>query len=154
MLRGQKSQVKLIPAGIHDKNTPSSAFPDPGNARLAIINASYRSLTHDHEEITDVAARMPDRPGLDAGLGAVGVVGLFFVLVTVMLLIVTALLTLAGYSLDETLVEIIEIKDHPWFLGCQFHPEFKSKPGNPHPLFRDFIKASLKNAKKQIMAKE
>jgi CTP synthase len=49
-----------------------------------------------------------------------------------------------GISPDETLVEIVEIKDHPWFLGCQFHPEFKSKPFNPHPLFRDFIKASLK----------
>ena len=48
-----------------------------------------------------------------------------------------------GISPDETLVEIVELKDHPWFLGCQFHPEFKSKPFNPHPLFRDFIKASL-----------
>ncbi|MGC8937832.1 MAG: glutamine amidotransferase-related protein, partial [Thermodesulfovibrio sp.] len=42
------------------------------------------------------------------------------------------------------LVEIIEFKEHPWFLGCQFHPEFKSKPFRPHPLFREFIKASLK----------
>ncbi len=49
-----------------------------------------------------------------------------------------------GISPDETLVEIVELKDHPWFLGCQFHPEFKSKPFNPHPLFREFIKASLK----------
>jgi CTP synthase len=38
----------------------------------------------------------------------------------------------------------VELRDHPWFLGCQFHPEFKSKPFNPHPLFREFIKASLK----------
>jgi CTP synthase len=50
-----------------------------------------------------------------------------------------------GISPDETLVEIIEIKDHPWFLGCQFHPEFKSKPFNPHPLFRDFIGAAIKH---------
>jgi CTP synthase len=41
------------------------------------------------------------------------------------------------------LVEIVELKDHPWFLGCQFHPEFKSKPMSPHPLFRDFIRAAL-----------
>jgi CTP synthase len=51
---------------------------------------------------------------------------------------------ITGISPDETLVEIVELKDHPWFLGCQFHPEFKSKPFKPHPLFRDFIKASLK----------
>ncbi|MEZ4551621.1 MAG: hypothetical protein R2874_14415 [Desulfobacterales bacterium] len=35
------------------------------------------------------------------------------------------------------------MKDHPWFLGCQFHPEFKSRPMNPHPLFRDFIRAAV-----------
>jgi CTP synthase len=52
-----------------------------------------------------------------------------------------------GLSPDEELVEIVEIADHPWFLGCQFHPEFKSSPMHPHPLFRDFIKASLKNSK-------
>ena len=48
-------------------------------------------------------------------------------------------LLFSGLSPDGTLVEIIELKDHPWFLGCQFHPEFKSNPMNPHPLFRDFI---------------
>ncbi len=57
-------------------------------------------------------------------------------------------LVVSGTSPDHELVEIIELKDHPWFLGCQFHPEFKSKPQNPHPLFRDFIKAAMKNAKK------
>lgn len=50
----------------------------------------------------------------------------------------------SGTSPDGQLVEIIELRDHPWFLGCQFHPEFKSKPFKPHPLFRDFIYASLK----------
>ncbi len=50
-----------------------------------------------------------------------------------------------GLSSDGELVEIIELKDHPWFLGCQFHPEFKSRPMKPHPLFREFIKASLRN---------
>ena len=47
-------------------------------------------------------------------------------------------------SPDGELVEIIEIENHPWFLGCQFHPEFKSRPTEPHPLFRAFIEASLK----------
>jgi CTP synthase len=55
-------------------------------------------------------------------------------------------LTFSGLSPDKELVEIVEWRDHPWFLGCQFHPEFKSKPMDPHPLYRDFIKASLKKA--------
>ena len=54
-------------------------------------------------------------------------------------------LVFSGTSPNGELVEIIEISDHPWFLGCQFHPEFKSRPMKPHPLFRDFIGASLKN---------
>jgi CTP synthase len=53
-------------------------------------------------------------------------------------------LRLTGLSPDETLVEIIEIDEHPWFLGCQFHPEFKSRPLDPHPLFKDFIAAAAK----------
>ncbi len=56
-------------------------------------------------------------------------------------------LVISGSSPDGQLVEIVEIKDHPWFLGCQFHPEFKSRPMNPHPLFREFIRASLEYAK-------
>jgi CTP synthase len=56
-------------------------------------------------------------------------------------------LIISGTSPDGDLVEITEIKDHPWFLGCQFHPEFKSRPMEPHPLFRDFIKASLDYSK-------
>ncbi|MCX8031105.1 MAG: CTP synthase [Thermodesulfovibrionales bacterium] len=50
----------------------------------------------------------------------------------------------SGISPDNQLVEIIELSNHPWFLGCQFHPEFKSKPTSPHPLFKSFIEASLK----------
>ncbi len=50
----------------------------------------------------------------------------------------------SGTSPDGRLVEIVELKDHPWFVGCQFHPELKSRPRNPHPLFRAFIKAALK----------
>lgn len=49
----------------------------------------------------------------------------------------------SGLSPDEKLVEMMELPDHPWFVGCQFHPEFKSRPMEPHPLFQDFIKASL-----------
>jgi CTP synthase len=52
-------------------------------------------------------------------------------------------LKFSGLSPDKTLVEIVELPEHPWFLGCQFHPEFKSAPMKPHPLFRDFIKAAL-----------
>ncbi len=62
--------------------------------------------------------------------------------------LVEAGLIISGTSPDHELVEIVELADHPWYLGCQFHPEFKSKPSNPHPLFRAFVKASLKNAKK------
>jgi len=51
----------------------------------------------------------------------------------------------SGLSPDETLVEIIEIPEHPWFVACQFHPEFQSKPVEPHPLFRDFVRASLEH---------
>ena len=53
-------------------------------------------------------------------------------------------LVISGTSPNGELVEIIELRDHPWFLGCQFHPEFKSRPLVPHPLFRDYIKACLK----------
>lgn len=49
----------------------------------------------------------------------------------------------AGLSPDERLVEIVEIPEHPWYIGVQFHPEFKSRPNRPHPLFKDFIRASL-----------
>ena len=50
---------------------------------------------------------------------------------------------LAGLSPDGRLVEIIELPDHPWFVGAQFHPEFKSRPDRPHPLFYGFVKASV-----------
>jgi CTP synthase len=56
--------------------------------------------------------------------------------------LVGAGMQLSGISPDERLVEIIEIPEHKWFVGVQFHPEFKSRPNKPHPLFRDFIKAS------------
>ncbi len=52
-------------------------------------------------------------------------------------------LAITGTSPDGRLAEIVELPDHPWFVGCQFHPEFKSRPNRPHPLFRDFIGAAL-----------
>jgi len=54
---------------------------------------------------------------------------------------------ISGISPDERLVEIIELPDHPWFVAAQFHPEFKSRPTRPHPLFRDLVKAALENKK-------
>jgi CTP synthase len=57
----------------------------------------------------------------------------------------TAGLKITGVSPDERLVEMVEIEDHPWFVGVQFHPEFKSRPNRSHPLFRDFIGATLSN---------
>ena len=49
---------------------------------------------------------------------------------------------ISGTSPDDFLVEMIELENHPWFLGCQFHPEFKSRPNSPHPIFKSFIKAT------------
>lgn len=56
-------------------------------------------------------------------------------------------LKISGKSPDQQLVEIVEIKDHPWFFGCQFHPEFKSRPLDPHPVFKAFIGAAYKEKK-------
>jgi len=61
-------------------------------------------------------------------------------------------LRLTGTTPDATYVEIVEIPTHPFFLGCQFHPEFKSRPLEPHPLFRDFVGASYKNRQQQKAA--
>jgi len=55
-------------------------------------------------------------------------------------------LIVSGKSAERDLVETIELADHPWFVGCQFHPEFKSKPFDPHPLFKAFIKAAVEYA--------
>jgi CTP synthase len=56
-------------------------------------------------------------------------------------------LLISGTSPDKSLVEIVEIKDHPWFFGCQFHPEFKSRPVEPHPVFGSFILAAYSEKK-------
>ncbi len=58
-------------------------------------------------------------------------------------------LVISGASPDKELVEIVERKDHPWFLGCQFHPEFKSTPRKPHPLFTAFIGAALRHKERK-----
>ena len=57
----------------------------------------------------------------------------------------TSGMVVSGTSPNGRLVEIVELANHPWFVGCQFHPEFKSKPDQAHPLFRDFIKAGLEH---------
>lgn len=59
-------------------------------------------------------------------------------------------LKITGISPDGKFVEIVELTDHPWFLGCQFHPEFKSKPLSPHPLFTSFIKAASRYAHERV----
>jgi len=61
-------------------------------------------------------------------------------------------LDLVGVTPDGTYVEIVEIRDHPWFLGCQFHPEFKSRPLDPHPLFKAFIGAAYQYRRKRLGA--
>ncbi len=67
-------------------------------------------------------------------------------------------LIISGVSPDKNFVEVVEIEDHPWFLGCQFHPEFKSRPLEPHPLFSSFVNAAYEHQKlrhkaDQIVAK-
>ena len=63
-------------------------------------------------------------------------------------------LDITGNTPDGTYVEIVEIRDHPWFLGCQFHPEFKSRPLAPHPLFKAFIGAAYQYRKQRLAAGE
>ena len=58
-------------------------------------------------------------------------------------------LLLAGINPERNLVEIVEQKNHPWMVGVQFHPEFKSRPNRAHPLFREFIAASVANKEKE-----
>ena len=50
---------------------------------------------------------------------------------------------MSGVSPDGRIVEMIELPDHPWFVACQFHPEFKSRPNRAHPIFADFIRAAI-----------
>ena len=64
--------------------------------------------------------------------------------------LVAAGLRITGTTPDGTYVEICEIADHPWFLGCQFHPEFKSKPLKPHPLFRSFVGAAYEHRARRL----
>jgi CTP synthase len=59
-------------------------------------------------------------------------------------------MTFSGMSSDNSLVEMVELKDHPWFLACQFHPEFTSTPRDGHPLFSAFIQAALKQRESKV----
>jgi CTP synthase len=56
-------------------------------------------------------------------------------------------MVLSGRSADNSLIEIIELADHPWYVASQFHPEFKSRPTRPHPLFRDFVGACVQQTR-------
>jgi CTP synthase len=58
-------------------------------------------------------------------------------------------LKVSGLSPDSKFVEVVELPDHPWFLGCQFHPEYKSKPTEPHPLFVSYIRAALEHQERR-----
>jgi CTP synthase len=69
-------------------------------------------------------------------------------------LLTAAGLRISGATPDGTYVEIVEIPEHPFFLGCQFHPEFKSKPLEPHPLFRAFVKASYDYRNRKQLTRE
>ena len=62
-------------------------------------------------------------------------------------------MVLSGLSMDEMLVEIIELPEHPWFLACQFHPEFTSSPRDGHPLFTGFIEAALRAQQQELPAR-
>ncbi len=66
--------------------------------------------------------------------------------------LVQAGLVVSGVTPDDRLVEIVELPDHPWFLACQFHPEFKSRPIRPHPLFRDFVGAAIAGQRERAEA--
>ena len=61
---------------------------------------------------------------------------------------------LSGLSPDGSLVEIIELPDHPWFIGCQFHPELQSRPTRPHPLFAGFVAAAAKAKRRRVPRRE
>ena len=63
-------------------------------------------------------------------------------------------LTLSGLSPDGSLVEIVELQTHPWFIGCQFHPELQSRPTRPHPLFASFIGAAFDTKKQRAERKQ
>lgn len=56
----------------------------------------------------------------------------------------------SGTSPDDRLIEIMELEDHPWFIGCQFHPELKSRPNRPHPLFKGFVEAALERQRAAV----
>jgi CTP synthase len=63
-------------------------------------------------------------------------------------------LVMSGICPDNDLVEMIEVAEHPWFVGVQFHPELKSRPRKPHPLFREFVRASLESRERRLHAEE
>ncbi len=63
-------------------------------------------------------------------------------------------MVISGKSPDRIFVEVVEVPEHPWFLACQFHPEFKSKPYDTHPLFRSFIGAAVEYRGRRLAGPE
>jgi len=63
-------------------------------------------------------------------------------------------LKISGWSADKCLVEMVEIPDHPWFIACQFHPEFTSTPRDGHPLFASFIQAAVQYSQQNSQQKD
>ena len=61
-------------------------------------------------------------------------------------------LRISGVYKDQDLVEIVELPDHPWFVGVQFHPELRSRPADPHPLFKGFVRAALEERRRRDAA--
>jgi len=119
--------IHLMPGqrGIQDKGATMrlGAYPcllTPGSKAAAAYGASEISERHRHRYEVNIHYR-------DALEGA----GLIF----------------SGMSPDDQLPEIVERPDHPWFIGVQFHPELKSRPFEPHPLFAGFIEAALKQSR-------
>ena len=60
----------------------------------------------------------------------------------------------SGTSPDGVLCEMVELQGHPWFLGCQFHPEYKSRPTRPHPLFVSFVEAAIEQRRRRTVSDE
>ena len=109
------------PAEPEEPSEPETSEPEPEQPGLALAQATEQTKTLDLELYSSSAVLVDVQSGT-----VLAEKGMVF----------------SGTAPDDSLVEIIELKNHPWFLGCQFHPEFKSRPMNAHPLFRGLIAAA------------
>jgi CTP synthase (UTP-ammonia lyase) len=119
------------------QNSSTSSWGDLLHELAEDHRLQLRARTLDRDRRAQVAGRsteeadllVPRHQGLVADRGRLAASGLVF----------------SGTSPDGTLVEALELPGHPWFVAVQCHPEFKSKPTKPHPLFRDFVRAAVKH---------